>query len=77
MFFYFTKDHLGARDKLFRVLEVGKHVVFIPNNLLTLHGSRVRVAVGSTRLAVKQTIQVGTNLVASTLEREIIIGVIE
>lgn len=61
------KDHFRARHKLFGVLQVGKHLLFIPNDLLVQHGIRVRESSGRARGSAKETIQIGALFVWSAL----------
>ena len=58
-----TNTHLGARNVLFRVLEVHKESVFAPRDALVDVGLRVRESRGLAGLATEEAVQVRTLLV--------------
>lgn len=60
-----TKGHLGARNVLFGVLEVVKEGVLVPCDALLLVGLGVGVAGGLARLAAKNAVEVGADLVGA------------
>lgn len=62
-----TKGHLGAGNVLLGVLKVLEQGIVAPDNALLLVGVGELVAVGGTRLAAKEAVQVGANLVATVL----------
>ncbi|MDP2439232.1 MAG: hypothetical protein Q8P67_26075 [archaeon] len=65
-----SEGHLGALDVLFGVLKIVKEGLLGPDDAGVLVGIRVLVVGESTSSAAKETIQVGTLLVRSTLKRE-------
>lgn len=62
-----TKGHLGAGNVLLGVLNVIEQGLVVPGNALVLVGVGEVVAGGGTRLAAKEAVQVGADLVATVL----------
>jgi len=62
-----TKGHLGARNVLLGVLEVGKQSVLLPGDALLLVGVGVGEALNGASLAAEETVQIGTDLVGTAL----------
>lgn len=62
-----TKGHLGAGNVLLGVLKVLEQSIVVPGDTLLLVGVGELVAVGGTRLAAKEAVQVGADLVATVL----------
>lgn len=62
-----TKGHLGAGDVLLGVLNVLEQGLVVPDNALVLVGIGEAVAGRGTRLAAKEAVQVGADLVAAVL----------
>lgn len=60
---------MGGEETLFYlgVLQVLEHGLLSPGHTLVLVGIGVRVALSQTRLATENAVQVGTDLVGTTL----------
>lgn len=61
-----TESHLGSRDVLLGVFEVGEQSVLVPGNALGLVGVGVVVALNLTSLAAEESVKVRSNLVGTT-----------
>lgn len=62
-----TEGHLGARNVLLGVLEVGEEGVLVPSDALLLVGVGVGVALDGTGLAAEEAVQSRADLVAAAL----------
>jgi hypothetical protein len=69
-----AKRHLGAGDVLLGVLEVVEQRLLLPDDALVAVGVRVRVAADLARLAAKEAVERGADLVAATVLDRVALG---